>query len=366
MDAMLPKVSIIVPVYKAEKTLARCVETIMAQTHPAIEIILVDDGSPDRCGEICDELAAQDTRIRVIHQPNGGVSSARNAGIAAATGEFVCFVDSDDEVYPDYVATMYERMANTDVDLVVCNYETHEINRTYNQNIEDCELIVSAVPFADGCKLIDSPYMWGPWNKMFRRQVLVDHGLLFDTEVPFGEDTIFVYQYMCHCHGLALVSHPVYVYKTENSVATNKYYPRMWYFRKKMFESEKELFGCFLSTDDEKRQGLASRAATHLRVSVRHSMLHSADKKATLQMFADAYAYFFAYVQPFVDRKEIFDPKTGEWVWQHRDALKNGDLSTLYTDWHRMEREKQKKKKPNKKKIKKMLIGLKRRLLRKE
>lgn len=98
--------SVIVPVYKAEKYLHRCVDSIIAQTWSNLEIILVDDGSPDNSGAICDEYAARDSRIRVIHKPNGGVSSARNAGIDAATGEYIAFVDSDDYIAPD----MYEKL----------------------------------------------------------------------------------------------------------------------------------------------------------------------------------------------------------------------------------------------------------------
>lgn len=98
------KISVIVPVYKVEKYLVRCVESILNQTYSNIEIILVDDGSPDNCPKLCDEYAAKDSRIRVIHKPNGGLSSARNAGMEQVTGEFVGFVDSDDWVQP----TMYE------------------------------------------------------------------------------------------------------------------------------------------------------------------------------------------------------------------------------------------------------------------
>ena len=101
-----PKISVIVPVYKVEPYLRKCLDSIVGQTYQNLEIILVDDGSPDGCGAICDEYAAQDKRVRVIHKANGGVSSARNAGLTAATGEWIGWVDSDDWIEPD----MYERM----------------------------------------------------------------------------------------------------------------------------------------------------------------------------------------------------------------------------------------------------------------
>ncbi len=97
-----PLISVIVPVYKVEDYLPRCVQSLLAQTYPNLEIYLVDDGSPDRCGILCDEFAAADSRIRVIHKENGGLSSARNAGIDVAQGEYLGFVDSDDWVEPDF------------------------------------------------------------------------------------------------------------------------------------------------------------------------------------------------------------------------------------------------------------------------
>ncbi len=102
------KVSVIVPIYKTEKYLRRCVDSILAQTYGNLEVILVDDGSPDHCPEICDDYARQDDRVKVIHQINQGVSAARNAGIKAATGGWIQFVDSDDWLEPDYTEKLIE------------------------------------------------------------------------------------------------------------------------------------------------------------------------------------------------------------------------------------------------------------------
>lgn len=100
-------ISIIIPVYKVEKYLPRCIESVAAQTYKNIEIILVDDGSPDRCPEICDEYARKDSRLTVIHKENGGLSDARNAGIEAAHGRYIGFVDSDDYIHPDMYKELY-------------------------------------------------------------------------------------------------------------------------------------------------------------------------------------------------------------------------------------------------------------------
>lgn len=112
----MPEISVIVPVYKVEKYLADCVQSLMEQTFQDIEIILVDDGSPDRCGVLCDKLAEKDSRIRVIHQSNQGLSCARNSGVKAAIGRYICFVDSDDLVAPDYCQVLLELLEKTDYD----------------------------------------------------------------------------------------------------------------------------------------------------------------------------------------------------------------------------------------------------------
>ena len=111
-------VSIIVPVYKAEKYIHQCIDSLLAQTYRNIEVILVDDGSPDHCGKICDEYAAKDSRVKVIHQQNGGVSAARNTGIAHSRGEWIAFVDADDSVTCAYIEPLY---AN-DSDWVISGY----------------------------------------------------------------------------------------------------------------------------------------------------------------------------------------------------------------------------------------------------
>ena len=114
----LEKISVIVPVYKVEKYLKRCVESIVQQTYQNIEIILVDDGSPDRCPEMCDEYARRDARIKVIHKSNGGLSDARNVGLRIATGEFILYVDSDDYIELDACERLLKGMKKG-VDLVV-------------------------------------------------------------------------------------------------------------------------------------------------------------------------------------------------------------------------------------------------------
>ena len=115
-------ISIIVPCYNVERELSRCIDSILAQTYNNFELLLVEDGSPDQSGKICDEYAMKDSRIRVFHKPNGGVSSARNMGLDNAKGEWVCLIDGDDSIPQDALAT-YVQHISSDVDLVMAGFE---------------------------------------------------------------------------------------------------------------------------------------------------------------------------------------------------------------------------------------------------
>ena len=121
----MPKVSIIVPVYKVGPYLAKCIDSILSQTLTDFELILVDDGSPDSCGEICDGYAKKDERIKVIHKQNGGLSSARNAGLDIAKGEYIGFVDSDDYIEHDMYEFLYKNSVQYDTDIACCGIRHH-------------------------------------------------------------------------------------------------------------------------------------------------------------------------------------------------------------------------------------------------
>ena len=116
-------ISVIVPIYNVDKYLDACIESAVSQSYRNIEIILVDDGSTDRCPEICDAWAEKDSRIRVIHKENGGLSDARNKGMASSTGAFISFVDSDDILEPEYIEYLYRAICETGADLSECRYE---------------------------------------------------------------------------------------------------------------------------------------------------------------------------------------------------------------------------------------------------
>lgn len=168
----LPLISIIVPVYKVEAYLARCVDSLLAQTYPNIEILLVDDGSPDRCGVICDEYAAKHPHVHAIHKENGGLSSARNAGIDAASGEYLGFVDSDDWVEPDFYESMYALAVKYDVPLVYAGrFDYSAANQT--ETVGMCPVQEEVI---SGQELVRRIFRWenvdsAAWDKLYRREL---------------------------------------------------------------------------------------------------------------------------------------------------------------------------------------------------
>lgn len=168
-------ISIIVPVYKVEKYLDKCVKSLIKQTYENIEIFLIDDGSPDRCPEICDEWAKKDSRIRVIHKQNGGQGSARNVALDKATGQYICFVDSDDSVKEDYIEFLYNMLLAYDLDISVCNIELYDENGNYVRN--RCSgngyLEFSNI---DAIKSLwtQGPINIGPWAKLYKKELWSD------------------------------------------------------------------------------------------------------------------------------------------------------------------------------------------------
>lgn len=169
-----PLISVIVSIYKVEKYLRKCVDSILAQTYTNLEIILVDDGSPDSCGKICDEYAEEDKRVRVIHQANAGSSGARNSGLDIANGEYIGFVDSD-----DYVAkTMYETLISAihlyDADLAICRYiSVNELDERLPQyDLPGNKVYNAAQVFDKFCfERMGLPYFICPWNKLYRKEL---------------------------------------------------------------------------------------------------------------------------------------------------------------------------------------------------
>ncbi|MFA6808545.1 MAG: glycosyltransferase family 2 protein, partial [Eubacteriales bacterium] len=186
------KISIIIPIYKVEKQLRRCLDSVINQTYKNIEIILVDDGSPDKCGEICDEYAKKDNRVKVIHKANEGVSEARNTGMRIASGQYLFFIDSDDFIEENTVYLLYKRAIETDSDIVIGNFqfinEKQEI--TYRKPFEK-EYLDKKMMKSSNEKFkyfFGKSYGINVWNKLYKLDFLNEANIYFDKTIDYGED----------------------------------------------------------------------------------------------------------------------------------------------------------------------------------
>ena len=212
-------VSVIIPVYKVEKFLRQCIQSVLAQTHSALEIILIDDGSPDSCGEICEEYAALDSRIRVIHKKNGGLSSARNAGLEVASGEYITFIDSDDFVAENYIETLLKWCIDSGVDIACggfAEYHTGEKIATYEAE-RDPE-ILTAEKFLEAM-LYQHTGDNSVWGKLYRKSVF--DGLRFTQGILY-EDLDIIYKAILRVKNVAWGKTPLYYYRiTPGSILHN-------------------------------------------------------------------------------------------------------------------------------------------------
>lgn len=213
-------ISVIVPVYNSEKYLRQCIDSILAQSFSNFELIIIDDGSLDCSGGICDDYVKKDERVKVIHKENGGVSSARNSGINAAVGEWICFVDSDDYVSPDYISNLYQGIKKTNRNgLVWSSYDINGVNRIALPN--------KVFYGGDAAKFIllnNILSLSGPVAKLFSRDIIINNTVKFPDDIQMGEDGIFIQQYLYHVEYVSFINKVDYfVRKTEGSLSTRYY-----------------------------------------------------------------------------------------------------------------------------------------------
>lgn len=220
MIEFTPVVSIIVPVYNAEKDLHRCIDSIIAQTFTDWELFLIDDGSKDSSGVICDEFAMKDNRIRVIHKENGGVSSARNVGLDNARGEWITFVDSDDWVKPLCFEHLMLYAQTSDMVIAYATIFRGDKNEGVAEEYPEHDIT------DENFSLLfeENAMSWhtSPWSKLYKRQIIESHKLRFVQDVHIGEDAIFLYSYMLHAKNIKVTNHTDYCYRSEVSGSLTK------------------------------------------------------------------------------------------------------------------------------------------------
>lgn len=219
---MKPAVSIIVPVYNAQKSIGRCIESIINQEFTDFEVILVNDGSLDESGNICDEYAAKDSRIRVIHKKNTGVSDSRNLALDAAKGEYIQFMDSDDWITTDAVSLLYRTAKEHQCDMVIADFYRVVGQRVSHKGDIDEDGIMTREEFAAHMMENPADFYYGVlWNKLFKREIIEKYKLRMDREISWCEDFMFNLEYIRHTESIYALGVPIYYYvKTKGSLAS--------------------------------------------------------------------------------------------------------------------------------------------------
>lgn len=297
-------VSVIVPVYKVEKYLERCVNSILAQTYKDIEVVLVDDGSPDNCPKMCDELAKTDSRIKVVHKENGGLSSARIAGFKASEGEFVLFVDSDDYIENNMVEELVSAITENDASLAMCAYYTQYDDHKVENLLPVTDTLLSTreevvekyiLPLIGNKKNgINLPGFI--WIRLMRRE-LINESFFVPENKFFAEDIVFDLMYSDDIKKIAVVNKPLIHYCVNGQSLTNKYRKNKWQMLNNLCTFKKE----FLS--ERSIEGAEER----LRSACASSVFASVDNA----VLSGSYKSYLAEVKPIVR--------------EARDIIKNAD-----------------------------------------
>lgn len=213
-------VSVVVPIYNCEKDIEKSVKSILAQSYQNLQVILVDDGSTDASGMLCDRLAAVDKRVLVLHKSNGGVSSARNAGMEKCLGEYVLFVDSDDYLYPEAVQILVSTAQENAAEMVIFGFCYNNVtNKTRCDNLPGSDYIGAASDFVESIcpELVRREFFNPPWNKLIRRELIEKNGLRFNERISICEDMAFSMQLLMHVEKLAVVNKVLYDYCIKES-----------------------------------------------------------------------------------------------------------------------------------------------------
>lgn len=221
-DFCREKLSVIVPIYNVEEYLDECIKSIVNQTYKNLEIILVDDGSPDHCPELCDIWAEKDGRIKVIHKENGGVSSARNAGLDAAAGDFIAFVDSDDYLDSDMYEIMLSQMREHNTDMAQCGI----VRENADGSVEVWDSFEAPIVVMDNMQLLCSVgeaagiLPVSPCNKIFKAEVI--SGIRYDESLKYAEDTLFNFAVARNINKAVIQNVPRYHYVNNSDSASHQ------------------------------------------------------------------------------------------------------------------------------------------------
>ena len=263
------KVSIIVPVYKSEKYLKACLDSILAQSYSNIEVVIIDDGSPDGCPEICNAYLTTDKRCVVVHKKNGGVSSARNEGLKKATGDYIVFVDSDDTLPSDSIERLYKAIADSHsqyaAGAISNGKKTYPcFNSTIDFNNEAPDLL----------QYLTAAGSYSPYAKIFITSIIQENNLYYNENLKCAEDALFIRQYLKYCRRIRLIPETVYYYNTQNTNSlSKKFYPEYSSYYMEKLKALDALMEKLKLTEEQKKSFIKERAVHGLKISTKHYLL---------------------------------------------------------------------------------------------
>jgi len=219
---MSPKISIVVPIYNAQKTIERCIDSILNQDFSDFELLLIDDGSKDDSGKICDAYAKKDNRVRVIHKENSGVSASRNLALREAKGEYLQFLDADDWITPNATRLLAESLEQNHCDMVIADFYRVIGERLSHKGSIDEDGVLSREEFANFMMENPADFYYGVlWNKLYKRSIIEKNQLCMNPKISWCEDFMFNLEYIRHCENIFVLQVPIYYYvKTKGSLVS--------------------------------------------------------------------------------------------------------------------------------------------------
>lgn len=275
------QISIIIPMYNAEKQIQKCIDSLLGQTYGNFEIIIVNDGSKDKSLDVCKEAYGGDSRVNIIDKPNGGVSDARNAGMRAASGEYVTFVDADDWVDSTYLSCLYDNLVQNNADICTLDYQVITTNpaKTIKNNTDKKEVLSSHTALE---RFFDAKIPTFACAKLYRREVI--EGLEFPLGIKIGEDALFVYHALQRANTVCILPDRLYNYWLDNTgSATNNFFRR--------YDYNTPHFATLILNDLKETTPDLLRKASNFLLSpvVRSFFGYIANKKDSLPYFKDLY-----------------------------------------------------------------------------
>ncbi len=212
----MSKISIIIPIYKVEQYIDKCIQSILAQTFTDFELLLIDDGSPDKSGEMCDAWAQKDSRVVVIHKENGGVSSARNVGLENAKGEYIMFCDSDDYVEPTWCEELLGMIEQHPNSWCFCGCNCVDAyDNVFGPNcVYNTSVVYQTLPISEYWNIYTTNYSALLWIRIFQTSIIKENNIRFDENMSVSEDVLFNLEYGKYCDEIAIVNLPLYNHRS--------------------------------------------------------------------------------------------------------------------------------------------------------